>query len=560
MKAFIFCILVMSHYGAWAGEVLVKYRSPSPALLQSQTQFSKVSSLNSYLAPYQILEKQEKARLIKLRLDDHNQEQTLKYLRSLSEVEYIVPNVIFKSYLREGGAASLQKQWALSKIRAQEAWKRAGNYGSRHIKVAIIDSGVDYNHSNLAPNIVAGFDFQDNDNDPFDIVGARNIGHGTHCAGVIGATGLVEHGVVGISPEVSIMPLRFLGENGQGDLNTAVKAVDYAVQQGAHVISASWGAAVKREDVRPLLEAIKRADDRGVIFIAAAGNEGINTDYTEIYPAASGYPNTITVNATDENDRRPSWSNHGSRYIHLAAPGENILSTLPDNSYGRLSGTSMSAPLVAGFAAYLLAQDASLTGAQIRALIQATGARASTSTACNCRLDALAAVEALIEKKIWTVPFAGTYSHGNSFSIQVVNAQPPLTYTSSNTWVAKVSATGLVSLERPGGFYITVTDASGRSVRTQRFTVLRNTQAPTPPTPTPPPPQEPTPSPSPTPPEEPAPTEPPPSEPLPQEPLPSPPSEQLPQKLPAPQEVCVLGDPLMCQVVCAMQSKASVCQ
>lgn len=526
----LFVVLLLSTWPVRAEEVLVKYRSQAGA---SGFLFSTYSFM-----PYQVLDQQKKARLYKIKLDTNTRDQTLAYLRSRAEVEYVVPNVIFKSYTRTIELSTLQNQWALHKIRAPQAWDRAGNLGNRKIKVALIDSGVDSQHSNLWPNLIPGFDFQDNDADPMDVVSDRNIGHGTHCAGVIGASGLIEGGVVGVSPEVSIMPLRFLGENGQGDLNTAVRAIDHAVQHNVHVISASWGAAVPREQVRPLLEAIQRAHDKGIIFVAAAGNEGINSDRTEIFPAANGFSNAITVNATDANDRRPSWSNHGPRNIDLAAPGEDILSTLPHNTYGRLSGTSMSAPMVAGLVAFLLAQNERLTGAQIKALLQATGARAPTETACNCRVDALAAVEALLENKMWTVPFAGTFGHGTSFVLEVINGQPPFRYSVSNPWVARVSQTGLVSLERPGSFVITVTDATGKAVRTQRFSVLRNQPVPEPPDPPKPPAPEP-----------PGPT-----------PAPPPPDPDLVEvQLPPAREECALGDPLACQVICALQPKAPLC-
>lgn len=533
MKRFLILVcVVMASVCAQAEEFLVKYRS------------QKSQYLTLSVMPYQILDHQEKARLQKIKLDPQTQERTLAYLKSLPEVEYVVPNVVFKAFDAPLPVTALQEQWAMAKIKVQDAWSKAGNFGSRSIKIAIIDSGVDYNHPNLAPNIIAGYDFQDNDGDPFDSIGARNNGHGTHCAGVVGATGLIPGGVVGVSPQISIIPIRFLGQNGQGDLNMAVRAIDYAIENGAHVISASWGAAVVREKVLPLLEAIKRADDRGIIFVAAAGNEGINLERTQIFPAASGFPNTITVNATDPSDRKPSWSNFGARYVHLASPGDGIISTLPNNTYGKLSGTSMSAPLVAGFVGYLLAQNSQLSGAQIRALLQATGSRAFTQSACSCRLDALGAVEALVDKKMWTVPFAGTYLHGTSFSLSVINGIAPFRYSSSAPWVAKVSDSGVVILERPGSFYLTVTDATGKSVRTQRFVVLRNTEAPEP-TPPAPPPVQPPPTPTPTP-----------------TPNPSPqPSPDWPgEKLPPAKESCLLGDPLMCQVICAVQPKATLCE
>ena len=198
------------------------------------------------------------------------------------------------------------------------------------------------------------------------------------------------------------------------------------------VISASWGAAIPRNQATPLLEAIKRADDKGVIFIAAAANDGKNNDNTEVFPANSGLPNTITVAASSSSDSKPSWSNYGKATVHVSSPGEDIMSTLPGNKYGNLSGTSMATPLVAGLVAFLKSQDTSLSGAQVRALLQTTGAKVSIETACNCRVDAFSAVDHLLGKKMWLVPAAATIEENATMNLAVMNGKAPFTITSSN--------------------------------------------------------------------------------------------------------------------------------
>src|SRR5690606_15653783 len=145
-----------------------------------------------------------------------------------------------------------------------------------------------------------------------------------------------------------------------------------AIEKGAHVISASWGATIPRSQAQPLIEAIKRATDKGIIFVAAAANDGKNNDKTDVFPANAGFDNMISVAASGASDAKPSWSNYGKSSVHVAAPGENIMSTLPADKYGNLSGTSMATPLVAGLVALLKSQDMSLTGSQVRALLQTT--------------------------------------------------------------------------------------------------------------------------------------------------------------------------------------------
>jgi thermitase len=298
-----------------------------------------------------------------------------------------------------------------------------------------------------------------------------NPGHGTHCSGIIGATGLIENGTVGISPEVSIMPLRFIGPDGSGDLNSAIKAIDYAISKKVRVISSSWGAAVDRSSAQPLVDAVKRADDAGIAFVVAAANDGKSNDETEVYPANAGFGNTISVAASDDQDAKPKWSNYGQRTVHVASPGLNIMSTLPNNRYGNLSGTSMATPLVAGLTAFLLAQDPSLTGAQVRALLQHTGAKVDIETACHCRIDAMTAVDTLLNKKMFIVPAAATLGPQGSVRFSTKNAKGNVTYTVANAAVGTIAADGAFTAKSAGDTTVTATDASGAQSTTLRITV-----------------------------------------------------------------------------------------
>ncbi|MFZ3230636.1 MAG: S8 family serine peptidase [Pseudobdellovibrio sp.] len=418
-------------------------------------------------------------RLVTVSIAKANEARTLAALYSDKNVEYVVPNFKIYAFAAPVTAAALQEQYALTKVNATAAWAKAGNKGSKNVLLAVIDTGTDYKHKNLAANMVPGYDFRDNDADPMDLTSAQNPGHGTHCSGIIGATGVVDGGISGISPEVSIMPLRFLGADGSGDLNNAIKAIDYAIEHKVQVISASWGASVPLSTAQPLVEALERADKAGIIFVTAAANDGKNNDTTDVYPANAGTANMITVAASGATDAKPSWSNYGKAKVSLAAPGEGIMSTLPSDKYGNLSGTSMATPLVAGMVAFLKAQDATLTGAEVRSLLQITGAKVNIETACNCRVDALSAVDALIAKKVWMVPAAATIAEKATLQLAMKNSSGAVKFESSNPAIATVNDQGLLTGVSAGTVTVKATDSNGMIAQSLDMNV-GTTSTPTP--------------------------------------------------------------------------------
>ncbi|PHJ25079.1 subtilisin sub7 [Cystoisospora suis] len=235
--------------------------------------------------------------------------------------------------------------------------------------VAVIDTGITYDHPALAKNVwinkneipgngidddkngfiddVYGFNFRDNKGDPYD-----DHGHGTHVAGIIGAVLTDSNSLVkGVCGRTSIAGLKFMGANGNGSTSDAIKALNYAVQMKIPLSCNSWGGPSWSE---ALIAALEAADAVGHLFVAAAGNQGRNTDEIPHYPASYKVPNVISVAATTSNDELAPFSNRGPLTVDLAAPGVKILSTFPPNRFKELSGTSMATPVVAGVAALLM--------------------------------------------------------------------------------------------------------------------------------------------------------------------------------------------------------------
>lgn len=248
-------------------------------------------------------------------------------------------------------------------IYAPAAWDTVT--GCRDVKVAVIDTGIDYTHPDLTGNISSdpGYDFFNNDPDPMD-----DNSHGTFCAGTIGAAGNNALGVTGVNWEADIIGLKFLSARGSGRTSDAIRAIDFGIEQGARIMSASWGGPGSSEGLQA---AIERARQAGILFVAAAGNEGVNADINPSYPAAYPGDNILSVAAVDADGELAWFSNYGAATVDLAAPGVNIVSTVP-GGYSDMSGTSMATPLVAGAAALALCRNPDLTFAQLKALIMHT--------------------------------------------------------------------------------------------------------------------------------------------------------------------------------------------
>jgi subtilisin family serine protease len=218
------------------------------------------------------------------------------------------------------------------------------------------ENGVD-NDGNGRIDDLIGWDFVNNDNDPFD-----DNGHGTHVSGTIGAMGNNGVGVAGVNWQVQIAALKFLSASGSGATSGAVSAINYAVGENIRISNNSWSGGGFSTS---LFNAIQNSQSIGHVFVAAAGNANNNNDFAPSYPASFNLANIISVAATDRNDNRASFSNYGASTVDLGAPGVSILSTTPNGSYSTFNGTSMAAPHVAGVAALVLSQNPTLTYSEV---------------------------------------------------------------------------------------------------------------------------------------------------------------------------------------------------
>ncbi len=297
-------------------------------------------------------------------------------------------NIIFSAILFAGlvpashGASFKLKNWGLEEkaSNVEKAWTLSR--GSPEVVVAVIDTGIDPNHPDIRPNLwkapntpeypalgsTYGWDFVNRTRNPYD-----THGHGTHIAGIIGAIANPKTGTAGVSPIVRIMPVRYYSEIAPGSVNLAntIKALHYAIDNGAKIINYSGGGPEYSEEE---FQAMKKAEQHGVLIVAAAGNEHHDTDLEEYryYPAAyqlKGLRNIITVASIDAVNRILPSSNWGLRSVDVAAPGEGILSTIPGARYGKLTGTSQATAFVSGIAALLLSSAPNLLPHQVKDLI-----------------------------------------------------------------------------------------------------------------------------------------------------------------------------------------------
>lgn len=289
---------------------------------------------------------------------------------------------------------AISQAWGLKKTDAARAWSLTR--GSRDIIVAVIDTGIDVNHEDIKNNLwknpgeipgngidddkngfiddVYGWNFVSNNNKLDD-----NHGHGTHIACIIGAEAGNKKGIIGIAPEVSIMTLKYYDPkvSGSDNLKNTVKAIQYAVKMGANIINYSGGGTDFSQEEH---DAVAEAEKKGVLFVAAAGNERSNSDKFHYYPADYGLKNIISVTAIDPGTEVLPSSNYGVTTVDIAAPGQNIISCLPGNQYGTMTGTSQATAFVTGAAVIFMAHKNSKNYDTAKKYILATGDADSSLT------------------------------------------------------------------------------------------------------------------------------------------------------------------------------------
>jgi thermitase len=331
-------------------------------------------------------------------------------------------------------------QWGMVKIQAPEAWDVTT--GSSGISIAILDTGVDLDHPDLANNLISNINFSDSATTD-DV-----YGHGTHVAGIAAAVTNNSIGVAGVGYRCTIMNVKVLSDTGAGAYSWIASGIIWAADNGAEIINLSLGGSSSSSTLE---EAINYVWSKGVVVVAAAGNSG---DATPFYPAY--YTNCIAVAATDANDARASWSNYGD-WVDVAAPGASIYSTLKDNGYGYKSGTSMASPHVAGLAALVFTMVADSNGNgflndEVRSQIQATCDNVGISGIGTGRINACRAVQTatatgailgVVMDSGDGMPIAGTtVSDGMRTSLTDASGRYSITGVPEGTYTLTVSTAG----------------------------------------------------------------------------------------------------------------------
>jgi len=401
--------------------------------------------------------------------------EAVRVLKASPWVSYAEPNYLVRANLIPNDT-NFGSQWGLrntgqvvqgtagtaaADINAVPAWNITT--GSKGVVVGVVDTGIDYTHPELAPNIYTsatpiagcpagthGYNALAGSCDPMD-----DNNHGTHVSGTIGAAGNDGNGVTGVNWNVTLMGLKALDSTGSGTTASVIAAIDFAVQaKGAGVnvraINASWGG---NPFSQALLDEINKAGANDILFVAAAGNNSANNDVTPTYPASYGAANELVVAATDQNDNLATFSNYGANSVDLGAPGTNILSTIRSASYAYASGTSMATPQVTGAAALILSAEPAWSTAQVRSAIIGTVdpvPALSGKTRSGGRLDVCKAIPGC-------APLLGVSPGSMTMQASPGINPPPQNLTVQNagavamTWTASTAA----------GSWLAVTPASG---------------------------------------------------------------------------------------------------
>lgn len=326
-----------------ANEILVKYRP------------GRSGTIGRLALPGRVVDTIPQLNVARVRLlPGMSVERAMRAINRSGSFQYAEPNYKYQPYQLNPNDPRFSEQYGLPRVDLPQAWSRV--LGSATVRIAVIDTGINKTHEDLKDIIAPGErDFSDNDNDATDL-----DGHGTHSAGIAGATTNNALGVAGAGWGVRILPLKIFPNS---FANVSAAAITYAADQGCKVISMSFGGPFPSQVAE---DAVNYAWNKGALLVAAAGNDGMDG---ENYPAA--YDRVLAVGNTNEQDRKSGSSTHG-RWVDVGAPGSGILSTYVGGTaaYANLSGTSMACPLVAGVAGLLFSYSPTSTNADVRRALE----------------------------------------------------------------------------------------------------------------------------------------------------------------------------------------------
>jgi serine protease len=372
------------------GEVIVKFKSASPFMS------AEAGNTTAYAVA----------------VDDT--QKAIEELNARDDVEYAEPNYIIKADDIPSDWPYSSSEW--SDVDLPDAWTYVSTHsGNAKVRIAIVDSGVDLDHSELVDVLIPGYDFANDDSEPED-----DAGHGTRVAGIIGAKGKNSTKACGVAwnSNIEIMPLKFMRQDGSsttGYTSDAIEAINYAVDNGAKIINASWGFDSYSHSLE---DAINYARSKGVLFVCSAGNNSTNNDEIAHYPSNYQIDNIIAVAAMNRYGELASFSNYGHYSVHVAAPGSSLTTTDLNNAItSYASGTSFASPFVAGIAAMVFSENPSIGYSEVRTrIIEGSIIDSSYSEELNMSGGCINAYNALMDIKnhdivdssSWSAPAAAS--------------------------------------------------------------------------------------------------------------------------------------------------------
>ncbi len=351
--------------------------------------------------------------------------QAAGYYRRLAAVDYAEPNIILYKTASVNDPM-YARQYSAPRMNVNTAWDLT--FGDDKVVVAILDTGVDYNHPDLMGKVTRGKNWADGNTDPMD-----TDGHGTHVAGIVGAKTNNGVGIAGMGYNVSLLAIKVLGAGG-GTAEWVAGGITEAANSGADIINLSLGSYGNSKSIE---DAVNFAWSKGVVIIAGTGNDNTSNRF---YPAA--YEKVIAVSATDKDDVRAGFSNYGADWVDVAAPGVAILSTTPGNTYQEFDGTSMASPNAAGVASLVISYGGKgqMTNQEVRDILESTTVPVGNWVAKG-RVNAFAAVSIalppIIQKSgpATAIMFDGSVSNGTAANLATNDAA---SFNVSSRYVAQL--------------------------------------------------------------------------------------------------------------------------